>query len=684
MLFIFLIGVKTDPSVVLKSGKRTLAIGVLGFFLPFALSGFTAFMLNQFLSLDYGVAKALPSLVAMQSMTAFPVIACFLAELEILNSEIGRLASASSLICDVCHWSIMSVKYVVHLATTKSLRTSFGSFFSMVLLVSFIVFGIRPAALWAIQRTPEGRPVKEIYISAAVVALLSCGFIAETIGLSAFLASFLLGLVIPDGPPLGATLVERLDCFVSVLLMPTFFTTSGLKMDVFAIKSLKNVGAIQSIVLVAFVGKLVGTTLPPLLLRMPIRDALSLGLIMNSKGIVELAMLNHWRMTDVMNEECFAAAIISVVVVTGVISPIVKLLYDPSRRFVAYKRRTILHNRHNEELRILACIHNEENIPATLSLLNASNPTKESPINLCILHLVKLVGRASSILVAHPPREKSSDGPTKSERIFGVFRNFEQKNQDSLVLHCYKGVSPYSTMHNDVCSLALEKRITFIIIPFHKQWKPWGRVETSHAFRQLNKNVLEKAPCSVGILIEHSSRQKYFRSNYVETSYYRVAVLFFGGADDREALAYAGRMSQRPIVLLTLIRFSSSMDIVGGTDRSKMLDGDILNDFRSKAQRYERVSYQEEEVTDASDVIKLLRCMENGYDLILVGRRHGESTLMQELRKCSESADLGTIGNILATADFRCGSLILVVQQQTKVWGLRDPEESTRLRRIKL
>lgn len=381
-----------------------------------------------------------------------------------------------------------------------------------------------------------------------------------------------------------------------------------------------------------------------------------------------------------MNEECFAITVISVVVVTGVISPIVKLLYDPSRRFVAYKRRTILHNRHNEGLRILACIHNEENMQATLSILYTSNPTKESPISLCVLHLVKLVGRASSLLIAHPPREKSSDSPTESERIFGVFRNFEKKNQGSLMVHCYKGVSPYSTMHNDVCSLALEKRITLVIIPFHKQWKPWGRVETSHAFRQLNKNVLEKAPCSVGILIEHSSRKKY----YVESSYYRVAVLFFGGADDREALAYAGRMSQHPSVLLTLIRFSSSMDIVGGTARSKMLDGDILKDFRSNAQRYERVSYQEEEVMDASDVIQVLRCMENGYDLVLVGRRHGESTLMQEVRKCSENADMGMIGDILATADFRCGSLILVVQQQTKVWGLRDPEESTRLRRIKL
>lgn len=77
--------------------------------------------------------------------------------------------------------------------------------------------------------------MKEIYIFAILVALLTCGFFAEVIGLGAIVASLLLGLVIPDGPPLRATLVDRLDCFVSITLMPIFFTISGLKVDIYAI-----------------------------------------------------------------------------------------------------------------------------------------------------------------------------------------------------------------------------------------------------------------------------------------------------------------------------------------------------------------------------------------------------------------------------------------------------------------
>lgn len=118
-------------------------------------------------------------------------------------------------------------------------------------------------------------------------------FIGEVVGLNAFVPSFLLGLVIPDSPPLGAALVEKLDCFVSVLLMPIFFTVCGLRMDIFAIQQFKNVSVIQLTFFVAFFGKIIGAVLPPLMDRMPIMDALllGLGLIMNAKGVVELFML---------------------------------------------------------------------------------------------------------------------------------------------------------------------------------------------------------------------------------------------------------------------------------------------------------------------------------------------------------------------------------------------------------
>ncbi|XP_059659847.1 cation/H(+) antiporter 15-like [Cornus florida] len=688
MLFIFLIGVKMDTTMVLRSGKKAFAIGILGFFIPYGLTSFAAFLLNHFLSLDHDISSILPSVAALQSITTFPVVACFLSEHNLLNSEIGRLASSSSIICDVCHMSIMLLKYAAKLAMAKSLKLSIGSLLSSALFIVLLVFGIRPAALWAIRHTPEGKPVKEIYIFGAIFALMGGGLVGELIGVSSMVASLAIGLVIPDGPPIGAALVERLDCFVSVLLMPLFFTMCGLQMDVFSIMKLQNVGVMQLIGVVAFIGKTVGTILPPLFCRMPFRDALSLALIMNTKGIVELAFLNGWKQDKVMNAECYAIMIILVVVVTGIISPIVKILYDPSRRFIAYKRRTILHSRRNDELRVLACLHNQENARAIMTLLQVSNPTKDSPIDLVVLHLVKLMGRDSSLLVAHREREKSSSNPSQSERIFNAFKKFEQHN-GLIMVHCYKGISPYATMHNDVCSLAMENRTILIIVPFHKQYWAFGEigemVESSNAFKNLNRNVLNKAPCSVGIFIDRGNKSK---SQYIitEPSLYQVAVFFFGGLDDREALAYARRMSEHPCVTLHLIRFtaSNSTEVVGGTERGKMLDADILSNFKVKTLSSDRVSYREEVVASGMDVLSVTRSIAQAYDLVMVGRRHWDSQIMSQLAKWNRCGELGAVGEILAASDLKGGPSVLVVQQQTRLWGLQDPEESTHLRKISL
>lgn len=299
MLFIFQVGVKMDPMIIVKSGKKALAVGILCFVLPNALARFATFVLNHFLSLDKEVSNVLSYVVMLLSMTSFPVVACFLAELEILNSEIGRLACSSSMVCDICYWSVISFKYTITSFEEMSPKSLVGSFLSNALLISLIVFGIRPGALWIVQNSPEGKHVKEIYIFAVFVALLICGFLGEVTGLTALSTSFFLGLVIPDGPPLGAALSDRLDCFVSVLLMPLFFTVCGLRMNVFSIQTLENVGVIQLIFCVALFGKVVGAILPPLLCRMPFRDALALGLIMNCKGTIELVILISWKVQNV-------------------------------------------------------------------------------------------------------------------------------------------------------------------------------------------------------------------------------------------------------------------------------------------------------------------------------------------------------------------------------------------------
>lgn len=133
--------------------------------------------------------------------------------------------------------------------------------------------------------------------------------------------------------------------------------------------------------------------------------------------------------------------------------------------------------------------------------------------------------------------------------------------------------------------------------------------------KHLTKNVLEKAPCSVGVLTDRGNQQSFWCDHFNREPTYQVAVFFFGGADDGEAFALARRMLEQPSVYITLVHFSSSTEIVAGTERSKMLDTQILCEFRLSAFRNERVSYKEVRVMGGRDMLSTVEDMDNVYDL---------------------------------------------------------------------
>ncbi|KAF9599255.1 hypothetical protein IFM89_036553 [Coptis chinensis] len=672
-IFQFLIGVKMDHNIILQSGRRAIAIGILGYIIPFTFGVLAAIVLRICVNVDTNVSRVLSIVVGTESMSAFPVITCFLSDLKILNSELGRLASSSSLISDICSVvSIVIFKISFMLKGEKAFANTLGSITSAAFLLAIAVFLVRPAALWVIKKTPEGKPVREIYLCSFIMLLLAFTFVSQITGQGYVMAPFIFGLAIPYGPPLGSAFEEKFDCFISVLLMPIFYTLCGLKTDFFTLDG--NVWIVQVVILSCFIGKTIGVMLPNLYCKMPIRDAFVVALIMNSKGIVELALYNTWLEDQVFTKKIFTTMTIQIVFTTLFVSRLVQCLYNPSRRYLSYKRRTIQHSNLNTELGILACVHTQDNVPNIIQLMEISSAKKENPIHLCVLHLVELIGRSSSILVKHQRNGKASARFTQSDHIINAFRYYEQNRKDLVWVDIFSSISPFITMHDDVCSLALDKRACLIIIPFHKQWVAEGAVESSTAMRNLNYNVLEKAPCSVGILVNH----RYVGSCATlmpRKVLYCVSVLFFGGADDREALSYAARMAEHPSVRLTLLRFTSKHNVYDD-EKMKILDTEVLTAFKNETLHNERVWSKEEVVTDGSALMKVLRLIQNGYDLVMVGRRHVESPFTSGLTEWTEHPELGIVGDILATSDFRGVPSVLVVQQQARVWGMQYLEHA--------
>ncbi|KAF8397181.1 hypothetical protein HHK36_016088 [Tetracentron sinense] len=672
MMHLFLLGVQVDATILRRAGRKAVVIGILCTVLPYLLAGSVCLILEHFLALDSHVILSLPYIVAVNSLSSFPVTTSVLTDLNILNSELGRLATSTSIVSDIVSWILLTIMSAMDLSKSELRTIWLWSLLSVAAYFITLVFLVRPFALWVVRQTPVGKPLKEIYICAILVILLGCGLYSEVIGQHASMGAFVLGLAIPDGPPLGAALVHKVDTLISGLLIPVFFTISGLRTNLFSIAGLKSAALIEFIILLGYFGKFTGTILPSLYWKMPFWDAFSLAMIMCSKGIIEVATYGMWKDTKILDTQSYSLMMISMVIVTATARPLVMTLYDPSRRYIAYKRRTIEHSKHNAELRILACIHNQYNVPTIINLLEASNPNRKSPICICVLHLLELNGRASSILVPHNRRNNLSIA-RRSEPIVNAFKYYEQNNEGHATVQHFTAVSPYVSMHDDICTLALDKRTSLVIVPFHKQWAVDGTGESSlAAVRTVNCNVFDKAPCSVALLVDRGQIGGN-RSVLASQSSYRIALLFFGGADDREALAYARRMAEHPSISLRVLRFTvaSHETLSGGSEKEKALDKDVINDFRANIVGNERIVFKQKVVEDGVGTTRVIRSMDKGIDLFMVGRNHeAQSPLTLGLTQWSECPELGIIGDMLATSDFRFS--VLVMQQQPHGAGLLD------------
>lgn len=385
-----------------------------------------------------------------------------------------------------------------------------------------------------------------------------------------------------------------------------------------------------------------------------------------------------------LDEGTYGLLIFNILASTIIVPIALKFVYDPSRKFAGYQKRNIMDLKPNSELRILACINRPDTVQPMIKLLGCSYATKETPITVYVLHLIELIGRASPIFISHQIQQKTISDISYSENVILAFNRFERDNLGAVTVNPFTAVSPRNLMHDDICTMALDKLTSLIVLPFHRKWSMDGTVELDdNMIRTLNFSVLDKAPCSVGILISRE-QSWHGRDRLATTStssstnseaeaerghVYSVCIIFLGGKDDREALVYAKRMAKDPSISLTVIRFAAPEEV--GEERilrrELLMDLEVLKEvkYNNLSAGEEYIGYEEEVVRDGSEMALIVRTLVDKYDLIVTGRSYGvECPQTSGLMEWSEFAELGVVGDLLASTDIFGRASVLVVQQQ--------------------
>ncbi|KAJ8551493.1 hypothetical protein K7X08_021508 [Anisodus acutangulus] len=647
-----------DTSMTRKIGRRALVIGVLNHIVPLVTGMITIFALSSSFFQE-GVSPLSPHIeVITIARTSFPVISFLLKDLGLLNSELGRLALSSALISDLFGLTITATGVLVVIGARNTVERAIEDAVLLIVFISVVICVIRPLMIWVVKRTPEGRPVKDLYILLIVLAVLLSGIFSDWLEQTVLIGPLIFGLAVPEGPPLGSTLVDKLDPFASGFLLPIFVSLMSLRTNIFAINpSSSYTFANIVLICVASISKILACLLPMLYCKMPFNDAAAISLIMSTRGVVDLATYSFLRDTKIINQASFAFMVLATVFTAIFVQIMVRWLYDPSRKYAGYQRRNLMNS--NNKLSILVCIHNQDNTAAILRLLEKSNPTRDFPIVANVLHLIELRGRASSVFISHQVQTKAISDVSYSENVILAFQGYERNNYGVVTIQAFTAISPRNLMHEDICTLALDVLASIIILPFHRKWAVDGSVEVEdHILRSLNSSVLERAPCSVGILVDRGQLR---RSNSVRSSenVYSVAILFLGGNDDEEALTFAKRMAISGTISLTVIWLISKQD----TDQ--VIDLDIIGDWKHSRSGWENVQYIEHHLNEATETALLVRSLVDDYDLIITGRRNNtHSPLTAGLEEWSEIPELGVIGDMLASKDLKTRASVLVIQQQ--------------------
>ncbi|KAJ6991002.1 hypothetical protein NC653_019280 [Populus alba x Populus x berolinensis] len=296
VLFAFLAGVRTDPTLIGKTGRTALILGSLSSVTAFIILESTGFLFPKGLKTGGAKnAKAMFARIYMACMiqTQFVGVSFILMQLKMINSQLGHIALASSLVNELLRlaFGLMSgFLYTFNVSERAGVQTIIFSLIFLVLILTLM----KRLMLVVVRITPEGQPVKEIYATVTVATVFLISTWGDSIGLNYLVGPLILGLVLPARSPLAEILIAKFDTIVSGFLLPLMAMLYASKVDLWQIMKEFESLLIFKISLIGFTMKVAATFFLAKFCKIPTRHAVALALILNAKGINELGTLGSY------------------------------------------------------------------------------------------------------------------------------------------------------------------------------------------------------------------------------------------------------------------------------------------------------------------------------------------------------------------------------------------------------
>ncbi|MET0159952.1 MAG: cation:proton antiporter [Acidimicrobiales bacterium] len=329
IIFMFIVGLELDMGLIRGKGRLAAVTSLTSVVLPFTFGLAISGVLHE----AYGVVNGQEVewlhfalfMGAAMSVTAFPVLARILNERGMHRTRIGVLTLACAAVDDVLAWSLLAGVLAVvgegHLAPYWVIILTLVYGAVMVVL-------IRPLLQKVVDRYQEVGRLTPDLLAVVLVGVLVSSYITSEIGIHAIFGAFFFGAVFPreGAHQMFHEILERLEQVTVLLLLPVFFVVTGLNVDITGL-GVDGLGYLLLVILAACAGKFLGASLASRSQGVPARQALALGVLMNTRGLTELVILSIGREVGVLNDAMFTIMVVMAVFTTIITEPLLRILY---------------------------------------------------------------------------------------------------------------------------------------------------------------------------------------------------------------------------------------------------------------------------------------------------------------------------------------------------------------------
>jgi Kef-type K+ transport system membrane component KefB len=382
ILFMFVIGMELDLKALKNKANDAVVISHASIVIPFAFGiGLAYFIYNQFapegveflsFSLFMGIAM---------SITAFPVLARIVQERGLHKTRLGTIVITCAAADDITAWCLLAA--VIAIVKAGSFASSLYIILLAVTYVLMMLFIVKPflkkiGDLYS-TRDNLSKPVVAIFL----LTLIISSYLTEVIGIHALFGAFMMGVIMPDISKIRIIFIEKVEDVALILLLPLFFVFTGLRTQIGLINDPYLWKITGLIILVAVGGKFIGSALAAKFVGQNWKDSLTIGALMNTRGLMELVVLNIGYDLGVLTSEIFTMMVIMALVTTFMTGPALDII-----NFIFKTKDSLLpKNILNSKFKILISFGNNEKGKSLLRLANGFVKKQKENTNVTALHL---------------------------------------------------------------------------------------------------------------------------------------------------------------------------------------------------------------------------------------------------------------------------------------------------------